>query len=105
MAIDQMLAARDAQRLELPMKGHGYLFTILAGMADKHEAAAEQKREQELRTGPRAPTVNGPTSVADLVQAPAAVPRPAATAPARGGLSPTVRAMRAQIAQAKGQKS
>ena len=23
-AIDQMLAARDAQRLELPMKGHGY---------------------------------------------------------------------------------
>ncbi len=25
-AIDQMLAARDAQRLELPMKGHGYLF-------------------------------------------------------------------------------
>lgn len=104
-AIEQMLTARAMDRLALPMSNHSYLFTILAGMADKHEAAAEQKREQELRTGPRAPTVNGPTSVADLVQAPAAAPRPAATAPARGGLSPTVRAMRAQIAQAKGQKS
>lgn len=104
-AIEQMLTARAMDRLALPMSNHSYLFTILAGMADKHEAAAEQKREQELRTGPRAPAVNGPTSVADLVQAPAAVPRPAATAPARGGLSPTVRAMRAQIAQAKGQKS
>ncbi len=104
-AIEQMLTARAMDRLALPMSNHSYLFTILAGMADKHEAAAEQKREQELRTGPRAPTVNGPTSVADLVQAPAAAPRPAANAPARGGLSPTVRAMRAQIAQAKGQKS
>ena len=107
-AIEQMLTARAMDRLALPMSNHSYLFTILAGMADKHEAAAEQKREQELRTGPRAPTVNGPTSVADLVQppaAPAAVRRPAAPVPARGGLSPTVRAMRAQIAQAKGQKS
>jgi len=77
-------------------------------MTNKREADAEAQREHELRTGPRAATVNGPASVADLVQqpaAPAAVPRPAAPAPARGGLSPTVRAMRAQIAQAKGQKS
>ncbi len=104
-AIEQMLTARSMDRLALPMSNHSYLFTILASMADKHEGAAEQKREQELRTGPRAPTVNGPTSVAELVQAPAAAPRPAAPASARGGLSPTVRAMRAQIAQAKGQKS
>ena len=78
-AIDQMLAARDAGRLELPMKGHGYLHAVLSSMADKHEAAAEQAREQQLRTGPRAATVNGPASVADLVQAPApaAAPRPA----------------------------
>ena len=104
-AIDQMLAARDAQRLELPMKGHGYLFAILAGMADKHEASAEQQREQQLRTGPRAATTNGPASVAALVQQarPAAATRPAPAA-AQPGTSPTVRAMREHIAKTKGQQ-
>ena len=103
-AIDQMLAQRDAGRLELPMKGHGYLYAILAGMADRFEGQAEQQREQELRTGPRAATVNGPASVADLVQAPApaAAPRPAPAAPAPAGPSPLVRAMREQIAKKKG---
>ena len=102
MAIDQMLAARDAQRLELPMKGHGYLFAILAGMADKYEGQAEQQREQQLRTGPRAATTHGPASVAALVQqARPAATRPAPAAP-QPGMSPTVRAMRAQIAQKKG---
>ena len=104
-AIDQMLAARDAQRLELPMKGHGYLFAILAGMADKHEASAEQQREQQLRTGPRAATTSGPASVAALVQQaqPAAATRPAPAA-AQPGTSPTVRAMREHIAKTKGQQ-
>lgn len=104
MAIDQMLAARDAQRLELPMKGHGYLYAILAGMADRFEGQAEQQREQALRTGPRAATVNGPKSVADLVQqpAPAAAPRPAPAAPAPAFASPMVRAMRAEIERKKG---
>lgn len=104
-AIDQMLAARDAQRLELPMKGHGYLFAILAGMADKHEASAEQQREQQLRTGPRAATTHGPASVAALVQQaqPAAATRPTPAA-AQPGTSPTVRAMREHIAKTKGQQ-
>ena len=104
-AIDQMLAARDAQRLELPMKGHGYLFAILAGMADKHEASAEQQREQQLRTGPRAATTHGPASVAALVQQaqPTAATRPAPAA-AQPGTSPTVRAMREHIAKTKGQQ-
>lgn len=113
-AIDQMLERRNAGALELPMKGHGYLYSILQGMADKAEAAAEQQREQALRTGPRAATVNGPKSVADLVQAPApaAAPRPAPAAPAPSpgkaqgtpapGMSPTVRAMRQQIEAKKG---
>lgn len=57
MAIDQMLAARDAQRLELPMKGHGYLYAVLASMADKHEAQAEQQREQDHRVRPQRDTV------------------------------------------------
>lgn len=56
-AFDQMQAAREAGRLELPMKGHGYLFAILSGMADKHEAAAEQQREQDARQRPQRDTV------------------------------------------------
>ena len=104
-AIDQMLAARDAGRLELPMKGHGYLHAILAGMADKAEATHEQAREQQLRTGPRAATTHGPASVAALVQLPQpATARPAAAAPAAAGTSPLVRAMRAQVAQKKGEQ-
>lgn len=55
--IEQMLAARAAGRLDLPMTGHGYLYAILAGMADKVEAQAEQLRESERRTGPRQDTV------------------------------------------------
>lgn len=51
-AIDQMLAARDLGRLELPMRGHGYLYAVLSGMADKCEASAEAQREQQRRTGP-----------------------------------------------------
>ena len=56
-AIDQMLSARAADRLSLPMTGHAYLYSILAGLADKHEGAAEQQREREQRTGPRPGTV------------------------------------------------
>ena len=56
-AIEQMLTARAAGRLDLPMTGHGYLYAILAGMADKVEAQAEQLRETDRRTGPRQDTV------------------------------------------------
>lgn len=106
-AFDQMQAARESGRLELPMKGHGYLFAILSGMADKHEAAAEQQREQERRTVGRAHSSAAPTSVGELLAAapvghPAAAPRPAAPAPSPG-TSPTVRAMRAQVKAPKGQ--
>ena len=43
--IDQMLQARDAGRLELPMKGHAYLYTILVSLADKQEAVVEATTE------------------------------------------------------------
>jgi hypothetical protein len=56
-AIEQMLAARAAGRLDLPMTGHGYLYAILAGMADKVEAVAEREQEAERRHGPRQDTV------------------------------------------------
>ena len=70
-----------------------------------HEASAEQQREQQLRTGPRAATTHGPASVAALVQQaqPATATRPAPAA-AQPGTSPTVRAMREHIAKTKGQQ-
>lgn len=56
-AIDQMLAARDAGRLELPMKGHGYLYAILTGLADRLEASAEAQAEAARRQAPARATV------------------------------------------------
>ena len=50
-AIDQMLATRDAGRLDLPLKGHGYLYAVLQGLADKAEAVQEHQAEELRRTG------------------------------------------------------
>lgn len=47
--IDHMLASRDAGKLDLPMKGHAYLYTILVSLADKVEAAGETQAEQQRR--------------------------------------------------------
>ncbi|ARO88144.1 hypothetical protein EBAPG3_010360 [Nitrosospira lacus] len=43
IGIEEMLAKRD--KLTLPLKGHGYLLTIIAGYTDKAEAKAEAKSE------------------------------------------------------------
>lgn len=51
-AIEQMTAARD--KLRLPLKNHGYLYEIVAGMGEKVEAAAERKTEETRRYNPRA---------------------------------------------------
>ncbi len=51
-AIEQMMGARDAGRLELPLSGHGYLYAVLAGLADKREGAMERQREAERRGPP-----------------------------------------------------
>jgi len=45
--IEAMLAKRDAGRLQLPLKSHGYLLEIIAGLANAAEGKAETKREQE----------------------------------------------------------
>ena len=57
LAIEQMLATRSAGRLDLPMTGHGYLYAVIAGMADKLEAVAERESEHVKRHGPRVDTV------------------------------------------------
>ena len=51
-AIDQMLTARDTGKLDLPMKGHGYLYSILVGLADKVEASTEAQLEAQRRSAP-----------------------------------------------------
>lgn len=62
-AIEQMLATRSAGRLDLPMTGHGYLYAVIAGMADKVEALAEREAEEVKRHGPRVATVSGAAPV------------------------------------------
>jgi hypothetical protein len=101
-AIDRMIFNRDMGRLELPMKGHAYLYSIIADLANSSEAVQEKQREQERRLGPRPATTNGPVNVAELaVATPAAAPR--SYPQSSHGVSPTVRAMREQLA-GKGSK-
>lgn len=68
-AIDQLLQQRDAGRLELPLKGHGYLYAVLAGMADKAGEQAEQQRDQELRNAARPGTGTVAANVSQLLGA------------------------------------
>lgn len=49
LAIDQMVSTAQAGRLDLPLKGHGYLHSVLQGMADKAEAAQERQAESDKR--------------------------------------------------------
>jgi hypothetical protein len=57
--IDQMLATRDAGRLDLPLKGHGYLYAVLQGLSDKAEAV----QEQAALTAQRAQATRGTVTV------------------------------------------
>lgn len=45
-AIETVIAARDADKLRLPLKSHGYLFEVVVGLTDQKEAAAEQREEE-----------------------------------------------------------
>lgn len=47
LAIEQMLAQRE--KLSLPLKTHGYLLEIIAGLSAKAQTAGEQRRESTLR--------------------------------------------------------
>jgi hypothetical protein len=47
-ALETMLDARE--RLTLPLKTHGYLFEIVAGLADRQEAREERVVEQRRRS-------------------------------------------------------
>lgn len=49
LAIDQMVTTAHAGRLDLPLKGHGYLHSVLQAMADKAEAVQERQTEADKR--------------------------------------------------------
>ncbi len=103
-AIDQMLLARDQGKLDLPLKGHGYLYAVIASSADRLEAQAEQQREDDRAAAARARAHSSgqPTDAGQLLQAPAPArpqqPRPASIP----GTSPGVLAIKAEIARKKG---
>ena len=48
-ALQTMLDKRDS--LDLPLKSHGYLLEIVAGLSDRAEAQAERAAEQQLQAG------------------------------------------------------
>jgi hypothetical protein len=50
-ALEELLAKRE--KLNLPLKSHGYLFEIVAGMSDKAEASLERDKEEQLRNRPQ----------------------------------------------------
>lgn len=47
LAFDEMIARRDAGGLKLPLKSHGYLTAIVAGMSNKAAASAERHTEAQ----------------------------------------------------------
>lgn len=48
--LEAMLDKAASEKLTLPLENHNYLYTVLAGMADKFEAAQEQATEADRRT-------------------------------------------------------
>ncbi len=104
-AFEAVFTAADKGTLRLPLQSNSYLYQVLSRQADEVEAAQEEKREQERRNAGRAHSSAAPTNVGELLAAaapPSAAPRPAASMPPPG-MSPTVRAMRAQVKTPKGQ--
>lgn len=76
-ALDTVLAHRDAGRLQLPLKGHGYLLEIVAGLCERRERGEEERRERALRAGHRdlQARAEAASTLAELVER-AAAPAP-----------------------------
>ena len=106
-AIDQMLLSRDAGKLELPLKGHGYLYAVIASSADRIEAQAEHQREADRAAAARARAHSSgqPTDAGQLLQAPAPAQRQAPRQASTPGTSPAVRRIKEEIARKKGHQS
>lgn len=102
-ALEQVLASADKGGLTLPLSGHGYLYEVLAGHADKAEAVAERVTEAERRGRGAAPAAAGPVEVAGVLAACAAAPVPPAPLPydPAKGPSRAARELKARIEAAR----
>lgn len=50
-ALQQMVELRDAEKLQLPLKSHGYLLEIVFAAAERSAAQAERAQEETRRRG------------------------------------------------------
>ncbi len=92
-ALEAMLAKRDAGKLRLPLKSHGYLFEIVVGLAGAAESGVE-KQSEDRRAG-RTPAGAAERSNVEMVDS--LPPRPRGdSAVVRNGLQ----SLRAVIGQA-----
>lgn len=55
-------------KLNLPLKGNGYLLETIVNAIERQEAAAERKRDEQLRNQPVAPVNTASTNTAVLEQ-------------------------------------
>lgn len=102
--IDQMLATRDAGRLDLPLKGHGYLYAVLQALADRAEAVQEQAAlvEQRAQATRGTVTVQGqPMGIGDALHA-VYGPRPTTMPAASQKTAPPSDEIRAKLAALRG---
>lgn len=106
IAFERVLDRRDNGKLTLPLKSHGYLYEVIAGMADKMEAATERERESARRKHRNAGAAGaagsaGTGGTGDELQPVAAVVQSAATVlstgPAADGPSRYAQKVRAEI--------
>ncbi|WP_447926923.1 hypothetical protein [Vreelandella sp. EE27] len=59
VALDQLLERPPSN---LPLNGHGYLFEVVANVADRHAGEAEKQREEAARSGAKQPANRTPSS-------------------------------------------
>lgn len=104
--IDQMLDARNAGKLDLPMTSHRYLYAILAALADKAEGQQEAEALAAARAAPHQATVTVRGQPLPMGQALQQVfgnqdPTLAKMDAERGTHAPMPAAVRAQLAKLK----
>jgi len=71
-ALTEMIDRRD--KLQLPLKSHGYLFEIIAAQANKGEAQAEAKTEEQKRSRPHR-DAEAPLPIGEVLDAIKKAPR------------------------------
>lgn len=97
-AMETVIAARDKGTLSLPLASHGYLYEVLAGLADKQEAREESAREKQARSRSVAGPVPGPAQAATVLFTAPPAP-PAYSGPSRAALEIQARIAAAQKAR------